>query len=613
MAVRRYILLPLTIALCLCAGQGWGATIYLDAAPGNDCEGNYSVANRDCTGSAISYDTLQECITNAADGDTISVRAGTYVISGNIDNSGDDSAARESLTITGYDQNASQAIFDYGGGNYRLYFEGYYARNPSLSYLTFQNATITSGNYGLVYANDLTGVDFNNLIFRYNNTGGAAGNPKSAGLSLRQAEGSVSNCTFEYNNATSHYSCFLYLYSTSSKGTVSVENCTFRHNTLAATGEPGYTYPESGSIFVRSFGNATAQTLSFSNNDFHDNTIYSQQGAAAYQVLGATCNISIIGDHIYNNVAPGPGDYDSSNGGTPAGFRISELGTADYIPTFSMTNCTIENNNATDKHPSSVCRVEDSYATFNFTGLTVQNNRAVALTGVATGMRLMADSAPQILTNFSKCKFINNYASTGGDDPAQSVGHLVMNEGNHTISQCLFIDGTGINGTEITSGGIGIAHGTSGVCSVAITHTTFTGNTATGAGNPGNDIALKDTSNASTEHVLSMTNVAFTDILEDSIRWNDYYATTNTTCLWGASGIDSIGKPLSGFAGIDAGTDVGLTTDIIGTTVPLDGDGDGTATPDIGAYEYVRTAVADAARKAFQQFRSWRGGWSGSW
>jgi len=48
------------IILFLMAMPAMAATIYVDAQPGADCVGTYSVANRNDTGSETSYDTPQE-------------------------------------------------------------------------------------------------------------------------------------------------------------------------------------------------------------------------------------------------------------------------------------------------------------------------------------------------------------------------------------------------------------------------------------------------------------------------------------------------------------------------------------------------------------------------
>jgi hypothetical protein len=62
------------------SSTGWAATYYVDATPGADCSSNYSIANRNCSGSdGTSYDTLTEAVAVATTaGDTVYIRSGTY-------------------------------------------------------------------------------------------------------------------------------------------------------------------------------------------------------------------------------------------------------------------------------------------------------------------------------------------------------------------------------------------------------------------------------------------------------------------------------------------------------------------------------------------------------
>lgn len=58
-----------------------GAAIYIDAALGSNCtSGNYSPAQRSCTGSSgNAYNNIQSALTASAAGDTINIRSGTYI------------------------------------------------------------------------------------------------------------------------------------------------------------------------------------------------------------------------------------------------------------------------------------------------------------------------------------------------------------------------------------------------------------------------------------------------------------------------------------------------------------------------------------------------------
>jgi len=72
------------------AAQVWGKTFYLDGNLSADCSGStYSIANRNCSGSdGQGYKTLQSAITNLLGGDTLYVRAGTYIRTTNNTSSG---------------------------------------------------------------------------------------------------------------------------------------------------------------------------------------------------------------------------------------------------------------------------------------------------------------------------------------------------------------------------------------------------------------------------------------------------------------------------------------------------------------------------------------------
>jgi len=73
------------ITLSACAGgslPAFAVTRYVDGStPGGvDCSGNYSIANRNCTGSnGSSFNTLQEAMSASSPGDITLIRAGTYL------------------------------------------------------------------------------------------------------------------------------------------------------------------------------------------------------------------------------------------------------------------------------------------------------------------------------------------------------------------------------------------------------------------------------------------------------------------------------------------------------------------------------------------------------
>lgn len=70
----------LILCIVMWAMPSWATTYYVDATPGADCAGNYSIANRNCEGSdGTSKDTIPEGIALLSGGDTLYVRSGTYL------------------------------------------------------------------------------------------------------------------------------------------------------------------------------------------------------------------------------------------------------------------------------------------------------------------------------------------------------------------------------------------------------------------------------------------------------------------------------------------------------------------------------------------------------
>ncbi|MCA9381721.1 chitobiase/beta-hexosaminidase C-terminal domain-containing protein [Candidatus Dojkabacteria bacterium] len=80
-------------------------TFYVDNSLGGNCSGNYSIANRTCTGSdGNAYTTIAAAVSAASAGDTINIRQGTYSISSAINISL--SSATLTTTIQSYNSEA---------------------------------------------------------------------------------------------------------------------------------------------------------------------------------------------------------------------------------------------------------------------------------------------------------------------------------------------------------------------------------------------------------------------------------------------------------------------------------------------------------------------------
>ena len=86
----------LILILLLISSPCFGATIYVDGNLGGNCTGNYSIANRACTGSdGNAYKTISGAVSASSAGDTINIRSGTYQYTSTI-------TVGKNLTIQGY-------------------------------------------------------------------------------------------------------------------------------------------------------------------------------------------------------------------------------------------------------------------------------------------------------------------------------------------------------------------------------------------------------------------------------------------------------------------------------------------------------------------------------
>lgn len=80
-AIKLFLILSLLLSTLVYSSFASAKTFYLDGSLASNCtSGNYSIANRACNGSdGIAYNNLADASSNLAGGDTLYVRAGTYV------------------------------------------------------------------------------------------------------------------------------------------------------------------------------------------------------------------------------------------------------------------------------------------------------------------------------------------------------------------------------------------------------------------------------------------------------------------------------------------------------------------------------------------------------
>ena len=211
---------------------------------------------------------------------------------------------------------------------------------------------------------------------------------------------SISNCTFQNNNAT-YDGGAVHLFV--SKGNVSITNCTFQNNSAAYGGAV---------LSYRSTGDVSITNCTFQNNNA---TTY---GGAVwlYEPAG---NISITNCAFQNNSAT-----DDGSGGA-VNFAGGSTGNV------NITNCTFQNNSAT---VGGAVWLDES--THSITNCTFQNNSAT----VGGAVFLVGPTGDVSITN---CTFQNNSATFDGGAIYISFADVVI------IDKSTFINNTAVRGAAV--------------------------------------------------------------------------------------------------------------------------------------------------------------------
>lgn len=119
----------------------YGATIYVDGQLSSDCtNGNYSIANRNCSGSnGNGYSTIATAISAASAGDTVSIRTGTY-------NEHGIAVGFTGPSMTTIQAHAGESVTIHNTTVHQATFE----LTPTANHITFQGLKFTSHRYLLI-------------------------------------------------------------------------------------------------------------------------------------------------------------------------------------------------------------------------------------------------------------------------------------------------------------------------------------------------------------------------------------------------------------------------------------------------------------------------------
>jgi parallel beta-helix repeat protein len=371
----------------------------------------------------------------------------------------------------------------------------------------------------------------------------------------------LTNCTVSNNAAVSNFIDYssngsgggIY----SEGGTLNLTNVTLANNSAALHG---------GGIYIGYAGNLNLTSATVSDNTAGSTLVKAEGGGI---LSGANSHLTVTDSTISNNSASdfGGGIFNLGSHALIHSAVSNNTGGGIYNSNFlTVTDSTIANNTI---HGGIY---NNSGTVLNMAGTTVSNNSS-SLEG---GGIYNGDKGGVTLTN---CTVAYNTAQTDGGG--------IYNGGNLYLTNTTITDNLASANTSLVSNGGG------GICnsnySLTLRNTIVAGNFH-GAPATTDDILL--ISSATVKTADSFNNLIGTGGsggLVDGLNGNQVgVSDPKVGDLQDNGGPTLTCALLAGSPAIDKGDPTStLTTDQCGATRPTDGDGDGTAVIDIGAFEYV--------------------------